>query len=316
MTHTPVQPQVQPVFVKAPSNGLATAALVLGVVGTVLSFIPLIGGFGAFIGGVGIALAIAGFFVARNRGVGKGKSIAGFVLGVASIIIFFVVTAATVAAVDSAVKDIDKSIKNSEKGGFSEGTEQAKAVEEGAALTHDGYEVAAGWSVANDKVLDTVGIEGMMVTNADHGSVDTPMFTVQFVGKGETILATVTCTGTELQPGQSTERKSTVVASTPSRTVTRRSASAICSDRGESPRRPRRRLPDQAPLTNPLIQRPSPSPAAAWIKQQDPWERDNRAPPDTAVPHSSRPLQQRKAAVNRPWRRMAPGVGGQPDAPG
>ncbi len=203
MTYAPVQPETQPVFVKAPSNGLATAALVLGIIGTALSFIPLIGGFGAFIGGVGIALAIAGFFAARNRGVGKGKSIAGFVLGVASIIIFFVVTAATVAAVDSAVKDIDKSIKNSEKGGFSEGTDKPKAVKEGAAFTHDGYAVAAGWSVANDKVLDTVGIEGMTVTNADHGSVDTPMFNVQFVGKGETILATVSCTGTELQPGQS-----------------------------------------------------------------------------------------------------------------
>jgi hypothetical protein len=112
MTHAPVQPPAgQPVFVKAPSNGLATAALVLGIIGTVLSFIPLIGGFGAFIGGVGLALAIAGFLVARKRGVGQGKSIAGLVLGLASIIIFFVVTAATVAAVDGAVKDFNKQVK-------------------------------------------------------------------------------------------------------------------------------------------------------------------------------------------------------------
>lgn len=112
MTHAPVQPQAgQPVFVKAPSNGLATAALVLGIIGTVLSFIPVIGGFGAFIGGVGLALAIAGFFVARKRGVGKGKSIAGFVLGLASIVIFLVVTAATVVAVDSAVNDFNEEVK-------------------------------------------------------------------------------------------------------------------------------------------------------------------------------------------------------------
>jgi len=112
MTHAPVQPQAgQPVYVKAPSNGLATAALVLGIIGTVLSFIPLIGGFGAFIGGVGLALAIAGFLVAGKRGVGKGKSIAGLVLGLASIIIFFAVTAATVAAVDGAVKDFNKQVK-------------------------------------------------------------------------------------------------------------------------------------------------------------------------------------------------------------
>jgi hypothetical protein len=31
------------------------------------------------------------------------------------------------------------------------------------------------------------------------------MFNVQFAGQGETILVTVQCTGTELQPGQSTK---------------------------------------------------------------------------------------------------------------
>lgn len=112
MTHAPmpIQQQPQPVFVKAPSNGLATAAMVLGIVGTVLALIPVIGAFGAFVGGVGIALAIAGLFVARSRGVGKGKAIAGLVLGVASLVVFFAITAATVAAVNSAAKDLNKQI--------------------------------------------------------------------------------------------------------------------------------------------------------------------------------------------------------------
>lgn len=113
MTHATVHPPAgQPVVVKAPSNGLATAAMVLGIIGTVLSFIPLVGAFGAVIGGVGVALAIAGFVIARKRGVGKGKAIAGFVLGLASIIIFFAVTAATVAAVNSAVDDVNTEMQN------------------------------------------------------------------------------------------------------------------------------------------------------------------------------------------------------------
>lgn len=204
MTHAPVQPPAQPVYVTAPSNGLATAALVLGIIGTVLAFIPFIGGFGAFLGGVAIALAIAGFIVSRKHGVGRGKSIAGLVLGLASIIIFFMVTAATVAAVDTAVNEIDKEIKKAEKGdtsAFSEGTDKPTAVKEGAAFTHDGYEVPAGWTV-NEDMFDMIEIKGMTVTNVDHGSVDTPMFTFQFVAKGENILATVDCTATELQPGQ------------------------------------------------------------------------------------------------------------------
>jgi hypothetical protein len=207
MTQESVQPATQPVYVKAPSNGLATAALVLGIIGTVLAFIPILGGFGAFLGGVAIALAIAGFLVSRKHGVGRGKSIAGLILGIASIIIFLVVSAMTVAAVDSAVKEIDKEIKKAEKGdtsAFSEGTDKPKVVKEGAAFTHDGYKVPAGWTVTED-ILDMVAIEGMTVTNADHGSVDTPMLTFQFVAKGENILATVNCMATELQPGQTTK---------------------------------------------------------------------------------------------------------------
>lgn len=56
-------------------------------------------------------MAIAGAFVGRNRGVGVGKAIPGFVLGVASLVIFVAVTMATVAAVDGAVKGFDKQVK-------------------------------------------------------------------------------------------------------------------------------------------------------------------------------------------------------------
>ncbi len=194
MTNTQVEPQTAPpVYVKAPSNGLATAALVLGIIGTLTSFIPLIGAVGAFIGGVGIALAIAGFLVARKRGVGKGKSIAGFILGGASIIIFFAVTAATVAAVDTAVKEIDKEIKAEEK------NDTPTAVVEGAAFTHDGYEVAGGWKVGNE--FDSATIDNMKVTNSkDERNV--VQFTFTFL-KGNEVLGEVECNGGELEPGQS-----------------------------------------------------------------------------------------------------------------
>lgn len=112
MTQTPVQSQPgAPVYVKAPTNGLATTSLVLGIIGTVLALIPIFGIVGALTGGLGLAFAIAGFVVAGKRGVGKGKSIAGLVLGIASIVVFMAVSAATVAAVDSAVKDFDKEMK-------------------------------------------------------------------------------------------------------------------------------------------------------------------------------------------------------------
>lgn len=158
MTNTSVAPQTAPpVHVKAPSNGLATAALVLGIIGTVMSFIPLIGGFGAFLGGVGIALPIAGFLVARKRKVGKGKSVAGFILGVASITIFLVVTAATVAAVDTAVTEIDKDIKAEQN------NDTPTDVTQGAAFTHDDFATEKGWRVVKDP-LGAATIEGLTVT--------------------------------------------------------------------------------------------------------------------------------------------------------
>lgn len=111
MTHAPAQtPVTAPV--KAPSNGLATASLVLGIIGVVLALVPFLGVVGALVGGVGLVLAVFGLLASRKHGVGKGKAIAGLVLGVASIVVFLVVSAATIFAVDSAVKSVDKEISD------------------------------------------------------------------------------------------------------------------------------------------------------------------------------------------------------------
>ncbi|MPZ97266.1 MAG: DUF4190 domain-containing protein, partial [Propionibacteriales bacterium] len=84
MTHTPVQHVPNPVYVRPPSNGVSTASLVLGIIGALIAFIPVLGLFGAFLGVVAIGLAIAGLVLAGKRGAGKGKSIAGLVLGIAA----------------------------------------------------------------------------------------------------------------------------------------------------------------------------------------------------------------------------------------
>lgn len=112
MSYAPAPPQAPVQFVTKPSNGLATASLVLGIVGTVLAIIPVLGIVGALVGGVGFLLAVFGFLASRKHHVGRGKAIAGLVLGAASVIVFIMISAATVAAVDSAVKDADKSIQD------------------------------------------------------------------------------------------------------------------------------------------------------------------------------------------------------------
>jgi hypothetical protein len=77
-----------PVYYVAPSNGMGTAALVLGIVGLVFSFIPIIGVvawpmviLGAVFGGVGIDKA------GKNPGMSKGPAIAGLTCSLVGLVI-------------------------------------------------------------------------------------------------------------------------------------------------------------------------------------------------------------------------------------
>jgi len=206
MTQSPVQPQTgQPVFVKAPSNGLATAALVLGIVGTVVAFIPLLGGIGAFVGGGGIALAIAGLVVAGKRGVGKGRAIAGLILGAASIIIFIAVTAVTVAAVDSAVNELDKETK-AQNGSEPpvESSRPGAAESDNTTKTKNGPLVWGNWETVGPITPKQDGLDdfelNFRVKNTSDAA-DSGWFTVTVL-KGQAIMTSFDCTTSEIGPGQ------------------------------------------------------------------------------------------------------------------
>jgi len=84
-----------PYAASPPSNGVAVAAFVLGVIAIVLSWIPLLdivlAAPAVILGGLGISRAN------RTHGTGKGFAIAGLVLGAISILVTFVVFAILVA---------------------------------------------------------------------------------------------------------------------------------------------------------------------------------------------------------------------------
>lgn len=80
----PPAPPQQPVR----KNGLGITALVLGLVGVPLAFIPLAGPFlGIPLGFLALAFAVFGVILALRGRAGKGLPIAGAVLGVASMAI-------------------------------------------------------------------------------------------------------------------------------------------------------------------------------------------------------------------------------------
>lgn len=111
MSVTTPQPQSPTEYTPVPprrGNGCGVAALVIGVVAAVLSFIPIVNIGGIVLGVAAVALGIVGLVL---KGRSKGTSIAGLILGVAAIVvaaIVLAVTATAVDAVDDAVKKVDE----------------------------------------------------------------------------------------------------------------------------------------------------------------------------------------------------------------
>ncbi|MEU3747897.1 MULTISPECIES: DUF4190 domain-containing protein [Streptomyces] len=94
-------------------NGLGTAALILGIIGTVSGLIPLLFWLAGTLGVIALVLGLVGKGrVKRGEASNKGVTITGAILGLVSLILATVGLIITVTAVSDAVEEIDKSIKD------------------------------------------------------------------------------------------------------------------------------------------------------------------------------------------------------------
>jgi hypothetical protein len=87
-----------PVYQPKPSNGIATAALVTGIIGLLTSWFVL----GGVLGVIALVLGIVGVKKAREVSTGRGMAIAGIVLGILSIVVAIAVIVAAKWLVDNA----------------------------------------------------------------------------------------------------------------------------------------------------------------------------------------------------------------------
>ena len=94
---------------KVNKSGFAIAALVLGIIGIVFSFIPIINN-AAFILGI---LAAIFAIISLVKKASKGKAIASLVLGILAIVITLVMQSAFSSALDDTSKKLDKAAGNS-----------------------------------------------------------------------------------------------------------------------------------------------------------------------------------------------------------
>ncbi|QWF78524.1 DUF4190 domain-containing protein [Amycolatopsis sp. CA-230715] len=101
MSTIPQHPPREDAPVTQPKNGLGTAGFVLGLVGLVFSFIPIIGVVAWPLVIIGLVLAAVGFSRARKgMASNSGIAIAGVVLSLAGLIVCIVWAAAFKNAVD------------------------------------------------------------------------------------------------------------------------------------------------------------------------------------------------------------------------
>lgn len=106
-------PQPMPAYVPErprKDNGLAVAGFVLGLLGFLGSFVPLLNIPAIVIAVVGLILGIFGITTARKAGTGKGLAVSGVVLAALAIVIGILVNAAFAQGVSDAANEADESV--------------------------------------------------------------------------------------------------------------------------------------------------------------------------------------------------------------
>ncbi|MFG3038837.1 DUF4190 domain-containing protein [Streptomyces sp. NPDC048330] len=106
--------QVPPAAPQVMRNGLGTAALILGIIGTLSGFVPFFFWLAGILGVIALILGlVARGRVKRREADNKGVALTGVILGLASLVLSIVGLVIVVTAVSDAVDEIDKSIKDS-----------------------------------------------------------------------------------------------------------------------------------------------------------------------------------------------------------
>lgn len=91
----------------APTNGMAIAALVCGVLGIIGSFIPIVMYFTAVLAVLGIIFGVLGMKKAKQLGSGNGLAIAGLILGIVGTVFAIVGIICAVTAACALKKGFD-----------------------------------------------------------------------------------------------------------------------------------------------------------------------------------------------------------------
>ncbi|MFJ5832226.1 DUF4190 domain-containing protein [Streptomyces sp. NPDC093089] len=107
---TQVPPAAAPQVMR---NGLGTAALILGIIGTLSGLVPLFFWLAGILGLIALILGlVARGRVKRREANNKGVALTGAILGLAALVLSVVGAVITFTAVSDAVDELDKAVKD------------------------------------------------------------------------------------------------------------------------------------------------------------------------------------------------------------
>lgn len=151
-------------------------ALVLGIIGTILSFVPIVNNLAAILGVIGIVFGFVGFVgVRKGKKRGKGITIAGIVLSVIAIVITLVMQSATGKALDSESKVNSSSSSQSQSAG-KQGTGRSKPESKPSTNEQD---------TEGDLQSTHVKIESAVRSGNDYNNSKTVLVTYQWTNKSD-----------------------------------------------------------------------------------------------------------------------------------
>jgi len=152
-----------------PTNGLAIAALILGILALVGGLIPFLGWVMVPFALTAVGLGIAGMSRARTIGEGKGLAIAGLVTGVLALIAILAWTIAIVWLIDRGADAVDDFECRSDRRILTNAVADFRAIE-GREPTTEGELVSAGHLTRSSDLYDVELRGGTATVVAQPGS--------------------------------------------------------------------------------------------------------------------------------------------------
>lgn len=151
---------------------MAVAALVLGILAILTSFLPIINNGAFFLAALGLIFAIIGFVgIRKGKKKGKGIAIAGIVLNVVSIVIVLATQSMYGAAIDSATNGPSASVSSESQSGDDSADTNTNDLAVGTSITtEDGLDVSVQAVQTGLKNYNGDAITGITVTYTNNGS--------------------------------------------------------------------------------------------------------------------------------------------------